>query len=692
MKRAAGLLLALLFTFQPVSAAEVSAASGEKQIFPEIRTGISFADVVQGSWYETYSDLCYRTGLLNGKPSGLFAPADTVSLAEAATTTARFHELLCGGDGVLPVAPEKLGSIDFSDEAGLSAISFDQVQDWTAGAGVLYLRFTAEGLAALRQRENPVNELTMALENSGLSAGAQHLTGEYRVMKGGTVLEQDPWIGYVFDVPENAGPSLSQQLTAYHLLKNSYGQLKDRWYLDTQWYLCLNYSVFQNAETVLLTDRSATRGEFLSLLAAAVPSSLLTRINSIAALPDIQDSRVLNFYNAGILTGVDEYGTFDAARTLTRAEMAAMLARTVRSDLRLSFTPVRTTVAYTLSPLADGVDQDAIESVVWVSSGHALLAVKDENGLLALWDWTGKQLTEPVYQVIEEFAADGAAVVRRDGLWGYLDVNGKEIVPCEYQHVTTSHDGILLAGNGQGGWLVFNGSGSLTGKLPEEINYSSTQGGYVQYRDDTSGNYGYLNADGTVAIPAVYAAVYPCSEGYFPVGDGQYKGFIDKDGKVAVPLTYAKIFSGFSEGKAIVGTTGTTPNPLHYDGKCGAVNTVGNVVIPFIYDYLLPFSDGLAPFIREEEDGNLIAGYVSADGTERITNTAASSLGDIPSAYSGGYAVKMDKTAGKYGFVNTKGILSVPAIFNTVYGAGISDGSAVVQIADRMLLLTVKET
>lgn len=691
MRRAAGLLLALLFAFQPISAAAATADSEGNQTFPEIRTGMRFSDVAQGSRYEAYSNLCYRIGLLNGKPSGLFAPMDIVGLAEAATTAARFHELLHGGDGILPAAPEQLGSIDFLDEAGLSVISFDQVADWTAGAGVLYLRFTVEGLAALRGRENPVNQLTMALENSGLSVGRQHVTGEYQVITGGTTLEPDPWVGYVFDIPESSDPSLSQQLTAYHLLKATYGQLKDRWYRDTQWYLCLNYSVFQNADTVFIRDRSATRGEFFSLLAAAVPKSMLTRLNSITALPDTQDSDLLDFYNAGVLTGTDEYGTFAAERNLTRAEMAAMLARIVRPELRLSFVPARAAAVYTLTPLADGVDQSAVESVARVSRGSALLAVRHKNGLLALWDWTGHQLTQPVYQEIAEFAADGAAAVCRNGLWGYLDLSGKEIVPCEYEHVTQYHDGVFLTGNGQGSWLVFNRSGTLTGKLPANVNFNSTQGGYIQYRDSKTAKYGYLNADGTIAIPAAYTSVYPYSEGYFPVGDGQYKGFIDRKGNISVPLTYAYIQSGFSEGKAIVGTAGSTPNPLHYDGKYGAVDMGGNVVIPFIYDYLRPFSDGLAPFIREDADGSLIAGYVSADGKERVTNTSAASFSGIPADYSSGYACTLDQTSGKYGFANTKGMLAVPAIFNTIYGAGLSDGSAVVKIADQMLLLTVKE-
>lgn len=85
----------------------------------------------------------------------------------------------------------------------------------------------------------------------------------------------------------------------------------------------------------------ATRYGFLSLLslAATEKDDLLPAINAIQTLPDTQDATVLSFYNAGILTGTDVYGTFNADKTLTRAEAAAMLARVMDPDQRQRFAP-----------------------------------------------------------------------------------------------------------------------------------------------------------------------------------------------------------------------------------------------------------------------------------------------------------------------------------------------------------------
>ena len=101
--------------------------------------------------------------------------------------------------------------------------------------------------------------------------------------------------------------------------------------------------------------KQATRQEFITMLAAVVPEDMLTPINQItapagaapaAARPSTKrvrsstaDAAVLSFYNAGILTGVDDWGTFAPGKTLTRAETAAMVARVARPELRESFSP-----------------------------------------------------------------------------------------------------------------------------------------------------------------------------------------------------------------------------------------------------------------------------------------------------------------------------------------------------------------
>ena len=82
--------------------------------------------------------------------------------------------------------------------------------------------------------------------------------------------------------------------------------------------------------------RGATRLEFVSILSAILPDAVLPPINDVKAIPDTDNPHVLRFYNAGILTGIDGYGTFSPQGTLLRRECAAIVSRVARSALRLT--------------------------------------------------------------------------------------------------------------------------------------------------------------------------------------------------------------------------------------------------------------------------------------------------------------------------------------------------------------------
>jgi len=88
----------------------------------------------------------------------------------------------------------------------------------------------------------------------------------------------------------------------------------------------------------------ATRAQFAEILAASVNAEDLKKINSIVVgdIPDVRMSsdysdEVYLLYRAGILTGSDEYGTFNPDSTISRAEAAAIVTRIVDESLRKSF-------------------------------------------------------------------------------------------------------------------------------------------------------------------------------------------------------------------------------------------------------------------------------------------------------------------------------------------------------------------
>ena len=83
------------------------------------------------------------------------------------------------------------------------------------------------------------------------------------------------------------------------------------------------------------------RQTFVSLLVETLQTADVTlpSINQITVVPDFRSPGVLSLYNAGILTGSDQYGSFGGGELLNRGQAAAILARLVDPAQRVTFTP-----------------------------------------------------------------------------------------------------------------------------------------------------------------------------------------------------------------------------------------------------------------------------------------------------------------------------------------------------------------
>lgn len=87
----------------------------------------------------------------------------------------------------------------------------------------------------------------------------------------------------------------------------------------------------------------ATRAQFASVLANALPDSALRIINNVTSIPDVPDSSsyataVYKLYNAGVLTGNDKYGTFAPESNIMRCAVAAIVTRMADETSRQSVT------------------------------------------------------------------------------------------------------------------------------------------------------------------------------------------------------------------------------------------------------------------------------------------------------------------------------------------------------------------
>lgn len=167
----------------------------------------------------------------------------------------------------------------------------------------------------------------------------------------------------------------------------------------------------------------AIRWDFLFMLYQyAYEFGLLEPINTVTALPDSDDAMVLAYYNAGILTGVDKYGTFAGGKSLTRAEAAAMVSRIVRPELRLSFTPADYspfTAAY-LTPDTVMFDTGLTAEEYLITVNNAIAAweaaLGDEFNWHAVWS-DGKT----VLNHVKDDSLSALGVTAKQGTQAYKD-------------------------------------------------------------------------------------------------------------------------------------------------------------------------------------------------------------------------------------------------------------------------------
>jgi hypothetical protein len=256
-----------------------------------------------------------------------------------------------------------------------------------------------------------------------------------------------------------------------------------------------------------------------------------------------------------------------------------------------------------------------------------------------------------------------------EGEWSYADVTGKVVelmageLPLERaQRFRTlgprwAPDGMVFT-DFKNGWLAFAGWKATTAPFSEGLvmvtdpkrkdaagkplrgfidgagqvviepgRYSFTDDhfeyGLCGIMDPATGLCGFINRDGSIAVPPIWASASPFSEGLCAVMNKKYLwGFIDRTGRVRIEPMFAEA-QDFHEGLAYV--RDEDGNPLFIDSSNGTV---------FTPDYGHPVTD----------DASL---HFSA-------------------RFSEGRVAYMDKRALKWGYLDAKGNVAVKAAYNEV--------------------------
>ena len=186
---------------------------------------------------------------------------------------------------------------------------------------------------------------------------------------------------------------------------------------------------------------------------------------------------------------------------------------------------------------------------------------------MALFDARMKPLTDAVYTWTGGIS-EGRIIVQRDGKYGFLDLRGREVIPCRYDEATPFYMGRAMVRMGTL-FGIIDTAGTVI--LPIEYEDHSPKSVKYVYRDslalvERGGKFGYVDLQGRLFTPLCFDDAYQFADGLAPVLYRGRWGYIDTRGETVIPFLF-DLASPFEWGRAEVYYQGE-PHKVDRQGRC----------------------------------------------------------------------------------------------------------------------------
>lgn len=167
----------------------------------------------------------------------------------------------------------------------------------------------------------------------------------------------------------------------------------------------------------------------------------------------------------------------------------------------------------------------------------------------------------------------------RDGKYGLIDFSGKEVLPANYEDISTMQGiekTLILTKDGKYG--LYN---SVSKTVFADTTYTSVAPFGKTYNDgyivkNENGKYGILGSEGKIILDATYDKIMKVSgNDKYVVQDGVKTKLISKDGTTILETGFDEIIE--IDGDNLV---------IKKAGKYGIINTTGETLIDPAFDYL----------------------------------------------------------------------------------------------------------
>ena len=209
------------------------------------------------------------------------------------------------------------------------------------------------------------------------------------------------------------------------------------------------------------------------------------------------------------------------------------------------------------------------------SGSYCPVAYAGQWGLI---DRDGNEIIKPAYGSIKVIG--GSCIVKRDDKYGIIAIDGKELMPFNYDRIDVNDNSILrVKSKGQYAFYDMNTYQKIS---PEYANASKMEDGYFVV-NDKSGKFTIINKQFKTVIEIVADKVEYANENLWKYKRNGLWGLIDISGNQITPPKY-ELINKFQEGYILYSV----------DDKWGYLNTKGEVFIPAELPLAWDFKDGLA--------------------------------------------------------------------------------------------------
>ena len=338
---------------------------------------------------------------------------------------------------------------------------------------------------------------------------------------------------------------------------------------------------------------------------------------------------------------------------------------------------------------------------------NSFYSVKQNNK----WGFLNTRTGQTIPCVYESMRfTDNIAIIKLEGKYGCFDTSGKAVVPVIYDSLSSMLYGFAFVMlNGKYGFINSNGKLVTPVKYEEvSFSYNGRQGmlnGKLYEIDDNGEEVGVADYDHP-ENRAKYDEFVWIGNYNIRIKKGTKYGLLDREHRLLSPCKWDSI-ADFYHLQAII----------KLKGRYGAIDYNGKVIIPAIYDTIIPsgdFSDNYNVklndkwgyisgsylsipcqydnqiFFYEKANYNKVPlaaaskagryGYVNTSGTLVVDH-----IYQKASAFNNGHSVVKSKN--KYGIVNSTGKLVVPPVYDSV-SIMSANGQAIVKVNGKYGIVT----